>query len=244
MTGSSVWRCLSSFALTLAVCGAGLLQSNIARAREKRVLRVGVGLAAIGEVSWQGSSREGALTLPRSGEAVEIPTLAGVSPGFGLLLEARFFDAVGLELAPYYALTRMSGEASRDGQSFTLTVSQPALHVPVLFKAVVPSAARLVPFLVAGGEYVVPTLADVAVKPASSLGVIAESRPELWFTGGGGVEWKPGLRAIDLCIPLSLRGALRLVDREPVTVLPSDAVVLDSSASYQLLLSAGAVVFF
>jgi hypothetical protein len=222
----------------------GLLLTGTALGHEARVLTVGVGLAAVGDVSWQGSSREGALTLPRSGESLEIPTLAGVSPGFGLTLEARFFEAFGVELAPYYALTRMSGEATRDGHSFTLSVSQPALHVPVLFKAVVPSHARLVPFLVAGGEYVLPTLADVEVKPAASLGVVAESRPELWFTGGGGVEWNAGLRALDLRIPLSLRGALRLVDREPVTVLPSDAIVLDSSASYQLLLSVGAVVHF
>ncbi|AWV91128.1 hypothetical protein DN745_18060 [Bradymonas sediminis] len=82
----------------------------------------------------------------------------GIGPGVGLSLEARILGVLGLESGVYYMGDNLTGWQDKSVNSIprgrvTMEHQVSALHVPVLLKAVAPSAG-LKPFLGLGLEFV------------------------------------------------------------------------------------------
>jgi hypothetical protein len=185
-------------------------------------------------------------TLPRSGDSVGESSRLGVSYGAGIGAELRVYEWVGLGLGALYRRDAMSGSVTRAGESSTLSLSAPALHVPLTLKVIWPRAA-LSPFALAGAELVMPGLASAEVAPDGALGAVATAESHTFVLFGAGAELE--LEALGALRPsaalsVGLRPGKSEALAERVTVLPSDAVVYDAAPSYQVTLQLGAAWFW
>lgn len=209
-------------------------------------LEFGVGaLLALGATGAPAPSPD-SFTLPRSGQLARESASLGLAYGGGVAAEARAFEWLGLSVGALYRRDSATSDVSRDGTQAELTLSQPALHVPITLKGYYP-LAPLSPFALLGVELVLPGLSRAQVEPAAARSAVASAEPHTFLLVGAGAELE--LESLATFRPAaSVSFGFRpgksesLADR--LTVLPSDAAVYDSAFSWQLTLQAGASYFW
>ncbi len=137
---------------------------------------------------------------------------AGFGPGVGLGLDLRWRGVVGLELDVIESVDRGTSRTDYgEHGEVEIDVEQPALHVPVMFKGILP-AGPVRPFLLAGVEFVRPRQATISAEARGGLpwnaALATTAAPYELFLFGFGLEFALPIDGIDLRIPLSFRGAV------------------------------------
>jgi hypothetical protein len=233
----------------LAVSAASFLISLESRAGT--VVDFGVGL--MGQAGGNFLTKPGDTTVTPGVRDETYPGFTGFTAGGGLMLDLRVLGLVGLEVDVLYASNRGTGDitvgAGGVSQTFTVDIGQPAWHVPILLKGVIPLPV-VRPFAVFGPELVFPGDPTVTITPnptqSSLTGAYADRYTML--TAGLGLEIKLPLPAIDLRIPLSLRFSWNPGTSDKVTdrtQYANNAVVrYRSEWEYQAVLTAGAALYF
>ncbi len=213
-----------------------------ARAEGSRSVAFLPGIVGSAGVVWLDRPDTAELVLPDSGDQLTVPAFRGLALGAGLAFEARFFELVGVELEAAYSRDAASGDAQRALAPISISFSQPALHVPILLKAIW-ARPPLSPFAEAGLKIVVPGLSRIEAEPSERLRAVASAGTSAWLVVGLGAEWRPAAGAPDWRVPVRLRAALNPAVSgeldERAVALPSDAVVFDSTLRYELALCAG-----
>lgn len=172
------------------------------------------------------------------------PGFGGLGFGGGLALEARFADLVGLELDLLF--TQDEGRGDINGVEITL--SQSAVHLPVLFKLSVPSPL-IKPNAFVGVEFVFPGDPSIKAERPVLNTLEAENSNYKLLAFGLGMEIAPPIAGVDLRIPVSLRGAMSLDDtgkiEDRVRVLPGGTgEVFDSRWQWHVYATVGVMYYF
>ena len=167
----------------------------------------------------------------------EYPGFAGVATAFGPFLELRFFGYVGLELDILFASEQGSATMSVENIStaelteFDIKIGHSSLNLALLFKVAIPSesvspVAFIGPLFVSPGDE--PDFAITSGTNASPIEYGAFSRPYTMLCFGLGAEINLPVEAVDLRIPLTLRGAvnpgLSQLREERVRFEPTDGI--------------------
>jgi len=207
------------------------------------VFELSLGVVAQGGIEGQPEPSPNRYTLLRSGAEVEEPAYTSFGYGAGIAIEARVLEVVALGAEALYMSDGLTGTVIHDGQEVTLSLRQPALHVPLYAKGIWPLPV-IAPFALVGVELVLPGLSTVEVEPAGAHAAVASAESHTLLLLGAGVEteWNSLRLQAGLRFALQLGASSALDDR--VTVLPSDAVVRDASPSYQAMLALGASYVF
>lgn len=209
------WRTrLRRAALTAVVIA---LPSSV-RADQLEPLTVGVGVVATAGASFIDAPTDqtirvgGATAVPVS--IPEYPGFAGPTYGLGPFVELRLFERVALELDVVRSRERGRAElhVERQGaaRDYALQIGHDALHLPVLFKSILPTG-WIRPTLLVGPELVLPAAATASVVRGElppELRIAASASPFLAYTGGVGVEIDLPLEVLDLRVAATLRGSL------------------------------------
>lgn len=216
-----------------------------AAAHAADVFKLGAGVMGAAGANW--------ISKP-SNASVSYPGFAGFTAGGGLMLEARALGLVGVEVDLYRADNHGEGDLTAGSTTATLKIGQPALHVPILLKVVVPTGI-VRPFVVFGPELVFPGTSDFSASPSGAFATRATVSADSYtmWTGGLGLEIKLPLPMIDLRIPVGLRFGLNpalgdTLDKRAEIRGTSGNVVTDihykSEWEYQAQLTLGAAVHF
>lgn len=175
------------------------------------------------------------------------PGFAGMTAGGGLMLDARFINLLGIELDVFRTSDKGSGDITQNGVKFHLTIGQSAWHLPVLAKVVIPSTLISPEFLI-GPEFVFPGKASLTIDPGTTPTTATASNYTM-ITFGAGLEIKLPLPALDLRIPIQLRGSVnpgvsnKLVDRV-TTDKAYNVTSIKSEWKYQAVATLGVELYF
>jgi hypothetical protein len=146
----------------------------------------------------------------------EYPGFAGLTAGFGGMLDVRFMEFFGIEFD--FIRTTDSGNADIDitnlttgaSRSFQITIEHSAWHLPLLFKGSLPGEI-VNPMIFLGPEFVIPSDAVFTSDPAlpASTRKSAFSESYTNFTFGMGLEFKLPIpiEQVQFRIPFQLRGS-------------------------------------
>lgn len=215
--------------LASGICGALVLASGAVAAEEEKAdshflpewMSVGVGF--VGQVGGNFFDKPDDQTVDGADIEANYPGFAGLTTGFGPMLDVRFLGYVGLEMDILF--TKDRGEADLEfsvtngtaTQSFdyTIEIGHSAVHLPLLLKGSIPGE-WVQPVLFLGPEFVFPGDAEFSVlesnapgggvpSGAATYGATAESYT--MFTFGFGLEVMLPIPSVDIRIPFSLRGS-------------------------------------
>lgn len=135
------------------------------------------------------------------------PGFGGVTGGFGLMVDARFFKLIGLEVDAIHSSDHGTGDVTFNGVTTHVTIGQPAWHIPILAKVAF-DMPLVVPLVFIGPEIVAPSKASVSTDPSlAAAGFSQTVDTYVMLTFGGGVEFKLPIPVVDLRIPLTIRGS-------------------------------------
>jgi hypothetical protein len=127
--------------------------------RERRDVVIGAGLLGIAQVHWIDKPSDRAVSVGGlTGRDDTYPGFFGGDLGWGVMIDVRFFELVGVELDVLKQTDRGSGTIEITGggipciirnngasttapsHAYDLTIGQPAWHVPVLAKLSIPTS--------------------------------------------------------------------------------------------------------
>ncbi len=175
------------------------------------------------------------------------PGFGGVTGGGGLMLDARFFKLVGLEVDFIRSSDHGSGDVTFNGFTNHVTIGQGAWHIPILAKVAF-DMPLVVPLLFIGPEIVLPSkTSSVSVDPTTfGAGFAQTVDTYVMLAFGGGVEFKLPLPVVDVRIPLTIRGgwnpgvSSKFSDRTPVLA----PVTYKSDWQFSVNGTLGAAIYF
>ncbi|MEZ4445321.1 MAG: hypothetical protein R3B72_39980 [Polyangiaceae bacterium] len=166
----------------------------------------GLGAAIIDKPSTQ--TVKGVRTTP------DYPGFVGLQAVVGAQLELRFLGYFGVEVDFLYAseagkteITVTDGVTNQVNQ-FTMSIGHGSLHVPLLLKGAIPGE-RVTPIFLLGPEFVVPNEEPrFDIEGSNNTGTLygAYTNPYTMVAFGLGLEVNLPVDAVDLRIPLSVRG--------------------------------------
>lgn len=242
----------------LASTAAALGTSSIARADGP--VKFGVGLAGgfggnfLDKPSDKSFSLNGKATQD---DPTSYPGFGGTNSAFGLALDVRVLGMVGLEIDVFKQNDR--GHADWDfsvngvKRSYVQEIGQPAWHIPVLLKGVLPSPL-FSPMIFAGVDFVRPGTAEASITPAPTpFQITARADNYTMLMGGLGFEVALPVPGIDLRIPFQLRAALnnnvsdKLTDRQTITATGNNVITsveYDSAWKWQAMATLGVQAYF
>lgn len=242
---------LTDFLFASALAGVSLLPRA---ALAGDVLSVGVG--ALGGAGLVGLSKPGDTTIAvggATGQDTSYPGFFGGTVGAGLSLDARLIGILGVEADLFYAFDEKgSGDLTLGPTKYNIEIGQPALHVPVLVKGVLPIGI-VRPFIGFGPEFVLPGKSTAKVDLAGiSTRIDARADSYTLLTLALGVEIKLPLPTIDLRIPIALRGSLnpstsdKVTDRRDMALAGTQitGITYKSEWQYQGMVTAGVAYWF
>jgi hypothetical protein len=218
---------------------------------------VGFGVGALGGVGVVGLGKPSDTTVTVgnvTGQDNTYPGFFGATAGAGVALDARLLGVVGVELDLFYAFSeRAKGDLTVGPTTYNVSIGQPALHVPVLLKGVLP-VGLFRPFVGFGPEFVLPGTSSAEVTPSAGLPTTIGARAESYtlLTAALGAEIKLPIPALDLRIPIALRASLnpgtsdKLSERRDVDLSGAAvrSVVYRSEFQVQGMLTAGISCWF
>lgn len=137
---------------------------------------------------------------------------AGFGPGGGIGLDLRWREVLGLEIDLIRSVDKVTGKSDyQERGSVDIDIEQPALHVPIMLKGVLP-AGWVRPSVLAGIELVRPGKATVTQEVRGGLpwnaALAASADPYEMFLFGFGLEFALPIRGIDLRVPVSFRASI------------------------------------
>jgi len=217
--------------------------------------KLGVGLGGVIGGNFLDKPSDKTLVMP-NGQSVQgsdfYPGFAGMTAGGGLMIDARFISLLGVELDVFRTSDKGSGDLTlHSGPSSVkvhMTLGQSAWHVPVLVKLAIP-APIVSPVVFVGPEFVFPGSPTFKADPALAQEIKASADQYTMIAFGAGVEIKLPLPAIDLRIPVQLRGGYnpgvssKLADR--ITTDSSFQLkTIKSEWKFQAVATLGAELYF
>lgn len=135
------------------------------------------------------------------------PGFGGVTGGFGLMVDARFFKLIGLEVDAIRSSDHGTGDVTFNGFTTHVTIGQAAWHIPILAKVAF-DMPLVVPLVFIGPEIVAPSKSSVSTDPSLAAAGFAQTVDTyVMLTFGGGIEIKLPIPVIDLRIPVTIRGS-------------------------------------
>lgn len=209
----------------------------------------GAGIIGLGKPSNTTSSAGGVTT-----QDATYPGFFGSAVGAGASVDVRFFGFVGFEADLLATFTeKASGDLTVSGTKYELFVGQPAVHLPLLAKGILPLGAFR-PFAAVGPEIVLPGTSSAEVTPLG-LGTAIASHADryAYVTVALGVEISLPIPTIDLRVPIALRGSFNpgtsdaIDDRRDVSLGPSGTVsrvTYRTEWQYQGALTVGLTTWF
>ncbi len=171
--------------------------------------------------------------------------------GGGLMIDARFYGMIGLEIDFIQSTDEGTGTLTLNTVDHDITIGQSALHVPVLLKASLP-AGLVTPSIFVGPEFVF-----VGDASASTVYELEYQRPLTFearnsdytaLSFGIGFEFALPIDAADIRIPLTMRGSYnggisdKIVDRMEAT--NATTLRYESNPEFQALFTLGAAAYF
>jgi hypothetical protein len=231
-------------------------QESSAFAADKK-FEVGVGVYGAGGVVGLSKPTDKTVTIGGvQGIDSTYPGFFGGTGGVGLMLDARAFQAIGVEVDLYYGMAeRGKGDLSVGGiQSYTIKVGQSALHVPILLKGTLP-VGSVRPFLAIGPELVFPGKSEAVVTPTPPAGgttFAADAASYVLFTAALGAEIRLPIPKLDIRIPFSLRASKnfatsdKIVDRRTAALSGQAITSISYKSEWELqgLFTLGAAIYF
>lgn len=211
---------------------------------------VDLGAGIIGGVGVEGLGKPSSSIYQTSSGALydtSYPGFVGVSGGAGIMLDARVIKFLGLEVDFLRMADKGSGDIKAGGQNVSVTIGQPALHIPVLAKLALPSGL-LRPFAVVGPEFVFPGKSDLSMSPSGVITGAGTSYAENYTMFAFGFGCELVIPAVDIRVPLTLRGAINpstsssIQDRVRIDAGPS--VSFRSEWQYQAVATLGVAYYF
>lgn len=212
-----------------------------------KITRVKVGVGAIfqagGAFMDQPSHREQA----GAAELLPFSAMGGLAPGIGASVDVRFFDIVGVEIDVLRSRDTAWSHYGVDGVDVPFRVSQPAWHVPILFKLHAPGPL-LRPNIQLGAQVVLPIDTDLVVEGELPFELDAGAGAYSVWMAGLGLEVKLPIPGADIRIPLALRAGFNTPFSENATeralyALDADGYVrsmeLETAWSYHAALTVG-----
>lgn len=249
-------RCFVSVCLACAasLAPALALAEEAPPPAEKKSFSAGAGVLGVAGGNFISKPSDKTLTVPGvgTGQAEFYPGFGGTTLGGGLMLDLRFIDLLGLELDVLRTTDRGQGDITFNGvYKVTFTIEQSAWHVPILAKVVIPGPI-VRPMFFVGPELVFPSGATAEANKPIGTEVDASAESYTMLTFGGGVEIKLPLPAIDLRIPIALRGSYnpsvsdKLKDRIEVQWSGSAAqkITYHTEWQYQVAMTLGVAAYF
>ena len=220
---------------------------SAAQARDSRSFEFGAGLDGSIGLALLDAPTPAELTLPRSGNQAEVHGMSGLGVGAGIFVEARLFSRLGLHVGAGYSRDVMSGDLEVGNETVEVVLEHPALVVPILMQGFLPLGS-VTPFVALGPELVVPAIPLARTEPQRAFPVSATADSHVRLSFGGGVELRLPVTALDLRVPLGVRGTWHPGGSdelgERVRVLPSDVLIYDNAPRYTLRASAGIGIYF
>jgi hypothetical protein len=173
--------------------------------------------------------------------------MSGLALGAGVFGEARLFSRLGLHVGAGYSLETMSGDLDTGAETVQVELEHPALVVPILLQGFAP-LGPVTAFVSVGPELVLPIIPLARTEPERAFPVAATAERHVRLNLGAGIEWRTPLRAVDLRVPLSVRGIWHpgLGDDldERARVLPSDALIYTNTPRFGVKAVLGAGIYF
>jgi hypothetical protein len=176
------------------------------------------------------------------------PGFGGVTGGGGLMLDARFFKLIGLEVDFIRSSDHGTGDVTVNGFTTHVTIGQAAWHIPILAKVSFDMPVA-VPMVFIGPEIVAPSKSSVSTDPSYAAAGFAQTVDTyVMLAFGGGVEFKLPVPVVDVRIPLTIRGgwnpgvSSHFSDRTPQYVLPP--VTYKSDWQFSVNGTLGAAIYF
>lgn len=241
--------------MTLGILFATAAAASPASAGEDAELfTLGAGL--IGVAGGNFMSKPSDKTWEGTNYAVDVyPGFAGGAFGGGLMIDARFYDVVGLEIDLIQSSDEGSGTLTINNVDHDITIGQSALHVPVLLKATLP-AGLVSPSIFVGPEFVFvgDATASAVLEYDAGQKFYARNSNYTALAFGIGFEFNLPTPVVDLRIPLTLRGSynggvsdklserMGLADPDQSPTLL--AFTYESNPQYQALLTLGVAAYF
>jgi hypothetical protein len=231
---------------------AGRETSALAADKAGKKFEVGVGVYGAGGVVGLSKPTDKTVTINGAqGIDTTYPGFFGGTGGVGLMLDARAFQAIGVEVDLYYGLAER-GKGDLNG--FTIKIGQSALHVPILLKGTLP-VGSVRPFLAVGPELVFPGKSEALVTPtppAGSTSLGAEAASYVLFTAALGAEIRLPIEKLDIRIPFSLRASKnfstsdKIVDRRTAALSGTNLTSVSYKSEWELqgLFTLGAAIYF
>jgi hypothetical protein len=234
------------------VLGTSAATGTATAAEDSELFTLGAGLLGVAggtftgkpaDKTWEGTAYD----------ADVYPGFAGSALGGGLMIDARFYDVVGLEIDLIQSTDEGSGTLTWNGFDHDITIGQSALHVPVLFKASLP-AGLVSPSIFLGPEFVFVGDATASAVAETRLEFEARNSNYTAFAFGIGFEFALPTPIVDLRIPLTLRGSYnpgvsdKLSDRMELTnqtsAVSGSGFRYESNPQYQALFTLGVAAYF
>lgn len=221
-----------------------------------RVVRadvVEVGVGALGGAGIVGLGKPSGASSTTA-EVAAYPGFFGSAVGAGASVDVRFFGFVGIEADFLATFTeKASGDLTVSGTRYEIFVGQPAVHLPLLAKGILPLGAFR-PFAAVGPEIVLPGTSSAEVTPLG-LGTTIASRADRYsyVTVALGVEISLPIPTVDLRVPIALRGSFNpgtsdaIDDRRDLSLGSGGAVsrvTYRTEWQYQGVLTVGLTTWF
>jgi hypothetical protein len=250
------------YAVSGAFTALGIMMCAPRAHAADKLFEFGAGIYGAGGVV--GLTKPSDTTVVQPGGAAFVdnsyPGFFGGTGGAGIMLDARFFGAVGLEVDFYYAARdKGAGDLTIGGtQKFNLEIGQSALHIPILLKGVIP-VGPVRPFLAIGPDIVVPGTASLVITPEPGKGSTAygaKADSYILWTAALGAEIRLPVPKLDIRIPFSFRFAKnfgtsdKISDRRDAVFVKNGENINFTSIAYksewelQGLFTLGAAIYF
>lgn len=191
---------------------------KLERVRMSEYFSIGLGGMFSGGGNFFDKPGEQTLPAPNGDPVIvtpEYPGFAGSAIGGGGFIDLRIMDWGGIEFDVLQQTDKGKAELTINNVSkFDIEIQQASLHMPLLFKLVIPAEVAQ-PMFFLGPEFVVPTGDREVVEakqtsgPAGAFATKFATAPEsaLRFMFGFGFEFKLPVPVVDVRIPFTLRGA-------------------------------------
>jgi len=176
---------------------------------------VSVGVGVNGQVGANFIDEPGNQNVGNGEPTPDYPGFAGLQWGVGPALDVRFLGYVGFEMDVHFTQDRGSADISitnfttNQTNEFSFEIGHSAVHIPLLLKGALPGEL-VTPVVFLGPEFVLPNDGELEITDGtnnSGANFSAFSENYTFLTFGFGMEINLPIPAVDIRIPIQLRGS-------------------------------------
>lgn len=177
------------------------------------------------------------------------PGFGGGSSGWGLFIEGRYVEILGLEIDFIHSSDHGRGDITWNGAKYTVEIGQSAWHVPFLIKGNIP-LPLITPCVFVGPEFVFPSDPSATSTPAYPAGLSASNSNYTLLTGGLGAELRLPIPKVNIRIPISFRASYNpsipssVFERWDYTAFGNPITNIKSNWKYHTQMTFGVSVYY